>query len=389
MNVAFMNKQSRRTEAVVLLKALPFVYSRTALRSSIILLMHLLLNHKFYAQDSTETNKLSATAYFEMYSSLDLGGRENQDLKTYVYNFNRDRSVNLNLGFIKLSYNDERFRANFALMSGTYAQYNMVNEKGLLKAIHEGNAGIKLLKKQKLWLDAGVMPSHIGFESAMAKDCWVLTRSIQADNTPYFESGIKLAYTNKSEKLYMALMYLNGWQKNKKNPDNYSPSFGTQITFSPKQSISINWSTFIGNDLPDNVNRWRYYNNIYAIMQFTNHFGLTAGMDIGFEQLSTGSKKYGKVLAPILIARYSLNDHFRVAARAEYYQDKNKLIIKEGGLNGFQTSGLSMNVDYLINKQMSLRFEGRALDSKDQIFRRYVMATSRNYFFTLSMAFSL
>ncbi len=347
------------------------------------------MSHKLCAQNNTETNNLSATTYFEMYSSFDLGGHDNQDRKSYFYNFNRDRSINLNLGFVKLSYHAEHFRANFALMSGTYAQYNMNTEDGLFKAIFECNAGIKLLKKQKLWLDAGIMPSHIGFESAMAKDCWALTRSLQADNTPYFESGIKLGYTTKSEKLYLALMYLNGWQKNKKNPNNHSPSFGTQITFSPKQTISINWSTFIGNDLPDNVNLWRYYNNIYAIIQFRKHFGITTGVDFGFQQLSKGSKNYAKVLAPIIITRYRVNNHFQLAFRAEYYRDLNNVIIKEGGLNGFQTGGLSMNFDYLLNKQMSLRFEGRALGSKDQIFQKYTMKTSRNYFFTLSMAFNL
>lgn len=57
------------------------------------------------------------------------------------------------------------------------------------------------------------MPSHIGFESAIGKDCWNLTRSILADNSPYYETGIKLGYTSKNEKLYLAGMYLNGWQR--------------------------------------------------------------------------------------------------------------------------------------------------------------------------------
>ncbi len=46
------------------------------------------------------------------------------------------------------------------------------------------------------------MPSHIGFESAVGSDCWNLTRSILAENSPYFESGIKLNYTNKKQDVY-------------------------------------------------------------------------------------------------------------------------------------------------------------------------------------------
>ena len=33
---------------------------------------------------------------------------------------------------------------------------------------------LKLAKKKNLWIDAGILPSHIGFESAVSKDCWTL-----------------------------------------------------------------------------------------------------------------------------------------------------------------------------------------------------------------------
>lgn len=57
------------------------------------------------------------------------------------------------------------------------------------------------------------MPSHLGFESAVGIDCWNLTRSILAENSPYYETGIKLNYTNKKQDLYIAFHLLNGWQK--------------------------------------------------------------------------------------------------------------------------------------------------------------------------------
>ena len=38
------------------------------------------------------------------------------------------------------------------------------------------NAGYKLSAKKAWWLDIGVLPSHIGFESAVGKDNWTLTR---------------------------------------------------------------------------------------------------------------------------------------------------------------------------------------------------------------------
>jgi hypothetical protein len=52
-----------------------------------------------------------------------------------------------------------------------------------LKNIYEANVGISLNKKNNLWVDAGVMPSHIGFESAISMDNWYLTRSLLAENS--------------------------------------------------------------------------------------------------------------------------------------------------------------------------------------------------------------
>ncbi|OQW43057.1 MAG: hypothetical protein A4S08_10190 [Proteobacteria bacterium SG_bin4] len=70
---------------------------------------------------------------------------------------------------------------------------NYAAEPGILGNLYEGNVGLKLSGSNNLWLDIGVFPSHIGFESAVGKDNWTLTRSLVAENTPYFESGAKIS----------------------------------------------------------------------------------------------------------------------------------------------------------------------------------------------------
>jgi hypothetical protein len=59
---------------------------------------------------------------------------------------------------------------------------NRIGEKPLLEA----NIGYKPFAATNFWIDAGVMPSHIGFESAIGSDCWNLTRSILAENCCLF-----------------------------------------------------------------------------------------------------------------------------------------------------------------------------------------------------------
>lgn len=79
----------------------------------------------------------------------------------------------------------------------------------MLKHVYEAYAGFRPFAKA--WLDLGIFGSHIGFESAISKDNRTLTRSIMADNSPYYESGARLTY-EVDPKLTLTGLVLNGWQ---------------------------------------------------------------------------------------------------------------------------------------------------------------------------------
>ena len=67
-------------------------------------------------------------------------------------------------------------------MTGTYANANLAAEPGVLKNIYEANVGVKVSRNKDLWVDAGVLSSHMGFESATGADNWNLTRSLLAES---------------------------------------------------------------------------------------------------------------------------------------------------------------------------------------------------------------
>ena len=341
------------------------------------------------AQDSTQTkNPLTISGYVEAYYNHDFNNPDNHQVPGFLYNFNRANEVNLNLALIKANYATDRLRANVALATGTYMNANYSAEPGTLKNIYEANIGVRLSGKSNLWLDAGIMPSHIGFESAVGKDNWTLTRSLLAENSPYFESGLKLGYTTRDEKLFISAMYLNGWQRIQRVDGNSTPAFGTQITYKPTGSVTLNYSAFIGNDKPDSLKQMRYFHNVYGIFQLTNQFGIIAGVDFGTEQKAKESSRYNTWYTPVLIARFSPSDHFRIAARGEYYSDKNGVIISTGTDNGFKTFGYSLNFDYLPVDNVVWRVEARSLKSKDAIFTDNDVSKRQNYFVTTSVALS-
>jgi hypothetical protein len=165
-------------------------------------------------------------------------------------------------------------------------------------------------------------------------------------------------------------------------------SWGTQVQFKPSDKILLNYSTFLGTDKPDSVRLWRYFHNLYGIIQLSDKIEATLGFDIGQEQVTKGNSKMNTWYAPVVILRYMPVTHWAIAVRGEYYSDEHGVIISTGTENGFKTSGFSANVDYLPVKNIALRLEGRLLNSKDDIFIKSKSSTNTNTAVTFSAAVS-
>ena len=354
----------------------------------------LILAGTLHAQDSiterTGSNRpFSMSGYIETYYSYDFNKPASNTKPGFLYSYNRHNEFNLNLGFVKGSYNTDRVRANLAIGSGTYMNANYAAEPGTLKNIFEANAGYKLSPTKNWWLDIGIMPSHLGFESAIGKDNWTLTRSIVAENSPYFESGAKLSYTSDDGTLTVAGLALNGWQRITRVDGNSLLSYGTQVFYKPSSKLTLNYSTFIGTDKPDNARLWRTYHDLYGIFQFNGTVGLILGLDIGTEQKAPKSDDTNSWYSPVGILRLTPSEKWAFVLRGEYYSDRNGVIVATGTPNGFKTSGASINVDYVPVMNTALRLEIRTFNSKDRVFTKRNGASDANTAISFSTAISL
>lgn len=340
------------------------------------------------AQSNSSTSPLSISSYLETYYTYDFANPSDHNRPGFLYSFNRHNEVNLNLGFVKAAYSEENVRANLALMAGTYANANLAAEPGVLRNVLESNAGVKLSKTKALWLDAGIFASHIGFESAIGKDCWNLTRGLTAETTPYYETGVKLGYTTEDEKWFVSALLLNGWQRIQRVPGNNTLAFGHQITYKPNEKLTLNSSSFIGSDKPDTSRQMRYFHNLYGIFQLSPKIAMTAGFDIGFEQTAKGSKDYYSWYTPIIMTRFQVSEKINLAARVEYYQDEHGVIIPTGTRNGFKTWGYSANLDYAIRTNFLWRLEARGFHSEDAIFQLDGKPATDNFMLATAFAIS-
>lgn len=342
-------------------------------------------------KQEVKTDKLkdfSISGYIEPYYSYDFSNPKNHNRVWYNYSHQRHNELNINLAFLKAAYQTNMIRANLALAAGTYMNANYAAEPGALKNLFEANAGLKIAKKKNIWIDAGVMPSHLGFESAVGRDNWTLTRSIFAENSPYFETGAKITYITDNDKWTLSALVLNGWQRIQRVEGNNTPAFGHQLIYKPNAKITLNSGSFVGNDKPDSVQQMRYFHNLYGIFQITNKFGLTAGFDIGAEQNAKGSSVYNTWFTPVVVAKISPTNKVNIALRGEYYSDTQGVIIATATPNGFQTWGYSFNVDYIIRENVLWRIEGRGFTAKDKLYTLGGNPSNHNLFITTALAIS-
>jgi hypothetical protein len=319
----------------------------------------------FQNMNAQDTLNFHISGALDMYYGNELGesGNERPD---FLYNHHRVNEFALNFGLIKFSVDNQHVRSNIGIMTGTYPERNLASEPAVFRNIYEANAGVALNKASNLWLDAGIFPSHIGFESAISGDNMTMTRSLVAENTPYYLSGAKLNYAP-NDKLNLGLTVCNGWQRIRKSEEKLdnSPAIGTQISYTFNENVSVNWSTYLGYDEMKSLKTKRFYNNFYTNIKATDKLKFIVGFDIGRDsEKYKGGLKYDNYIwyAPVLITQYAWSPKFRTAFRIENLKDDYNIISKYEQIYGY-----SFNLDYEPYPKALIRLEYRNIRALDDI----------------------
>jgi hypothetical protein len=298
------------------------------------------------------------SGYVETYYSFDFNRPEDHLRPFFLYNFNRHNEFSVNIALLRASFEQGKVRGTVALMGGTYAQYNLADEPEWAQMVNEASIGVQL--HSKLWLDVGIMPSHIGFESWIGTNGWHLSRSIMAENSPYFLTGARLTYSV-NENTDLTLWLANGWQRVQRNPRNQSLGLGFSINHRPIPGLELHYANYLGNEQPDPLRLERFFNNFYA--QYSpGKWGWTIGADYGIEEsIAPGLNQWFGVTTSI---RRTLNERFVLAGRGEYYSDPRGVIVN----GGIKVTGFSANIDYSVTSAAKFRLEARQFMSQDPVF---------------------
>lgn len=315
------------------------------------------------AQDSISKVKIDVSGFIDTYYSYDFDQPESKYKQNFLYNYNRQNSFNVNIALLRATISYENVYAKISAHAGTYVEDNYASES--VKYLNEAYLGVFLNKSKTTTLEAGILPSYIGFESAITHANLTATRSILAENSPYYMTGVKLNHQFNS-KWSLAGLITNGWQHIEKPKSDLIPSIGTQLVYKPNSKNSINWSTFLGKEAYAGDFNMRYFSNLYWDATWNTKWHSIFGFDYGIQDISSENNEKATWLSPVMITQYNINSKWQMAHRIEYYQDEKNAIISS--LLPFETIGNSINFDFLANSKFKIRMEGKWYHATENIF---------------------
>jgi Putative beta-barrel porin-2, OmpL-like. bbp2 len=285
---------------------------------------------------------------------------------SYFVSSARHNELNINLAYIDVRYRSNRMRARFVPGFGSYMNANYKDEPGTLKNIVEGNVGVALSEKNKIWVDVGVLGSPFTNESAISKNQLMYTRSFAPENVPYYITGAKLSIPL-APKWTSYLYFLNGWQIIQDN--NKRKSFALQFEFRPGDKMLFNWNNYFGDERtstqPDF--RKRFFSDLFWIFKPNTKWDIASCVYWGTQLIDQQSpKQWWQANA---IASYHFTNAISLSGRVEYFHDPGTVMITSlSAISPFRSYSSSVCINWQTTDQSLFRVEVRKFYSKDEIF---------------------
>nr|WP_298660746.1 outer membrane beta-barrel protein [uncultured Flavobacterium sp.] len=332
-------------------------------------------------QKDSLNSKLSIdfSGYVDTYFTAASSYGNDEKIEPYLYNYTKKNKGEINLALFKTQLTFRNLYAKVGIQTGTYAKANYPKAQQWL---NEATIGVKISTQSSL--EAGILPSYIGFETATAVTNLTASRSLLAENSPYYMTGIKFNQQF-NEKWFLAVMLSNGWQTIS-NSVNKLPAFGTQVQYKPNENTLYNWSTFIGDVPSDEHFSTRFFSNFYVDKTWANGMKTQLGLDMGWQQRNTTSG-WAMWYSPVLIQQYQFNTKWAIAYRIEYYHDKENILIQPAILLPFKTIGNSLNFDYSLSKRIKCRTEGKWYHASENVLANSTKKNNLYWLTTLSYSF--
>jgi len=263
----------------------------------------------------------------------------------------RANEFNLNLAEVEVTRDAQPVGFHLSLIAGSGADVIHASEPQGYRFIYQ--ASILYKPSDHLTLEAGIYPSHIGFEGFFSKDNWSYTRGWLAEFSPYYQTGIRANYaftTHWSGEIHV----LNGWQNIADNND--ARAIGGKIAYANGR-LTASLNTFDGPELAGDDNHWRHFGDLIATFNATPSLSVGGSLDRGRQEAANwfGIAAYG---------RYAFDKRRAVAVRVERFSDP------ENGITGTpqKLAEATLTYEYRPVPNLILKVEGRRDHSTAPVF---------------------
>lgn len=331
--------------------------------------------------------------FIDTYYAFDFNRPANYD-RAFTTQPARHNEFNVNLAYLEATVRGSRTRGRLAIQMGNSVQANYAGEprhgsvsgSEVARLIQEAVVGMPL--SDDVWLDGGIFLSHIGMESFISQDNPMYTRSLVADFSPYYESGVKLTW-RVSKTLSALVTVVNGWQTISET--NAAKSAGVRIDYARSERTTLTYYNYLGDEAPDSAmhSALRFFNGIGIRTQVSARLGFLGQIDAGIQQRADGlgrSAWYGGMVT----GRYEAAPMVAVVGRVERYADPEQVIIATGLPDGVRLNGASIGLDTALRSRVRWRTELRGFVGETAVFPKNARGHSTNdVFIVTSLALSL
>lgn len=283
----------------------------------------------------------------------------------------RHSEFNINLAFVDATLSGRRLRGRFAAQFGTAVQANYAAEPrvgsnsgpDVSRFIQEAYVGYQL--RPTLWVDAGVFFAPFGAENWISRDNPVYTRSLIADNSPYYESGVRLAWQARAS-LQLQAHVINGWQNISET--NQRKAVALRADWTPSPRLTLTYDTFLGNEQPDSAaSRLRQFHEGIVKLTLDSRTAFAATFDVG-RQARGASGGNAEWRGYAILLRRELTERVGLGARVEGYSDPEQVIVSTGVGAGLRTTGGSLTADVRLHPRAVWRTEWRQLRDRHAVY---------------------
>lgn len=324
------------------------------------------------AQAPDTTIKVTFGGFVDSYYAYDFGRPPTLDRSfaggaTFTTQPARHNEFNVNLAYVEAVLAGPRVRGRLAIQAGTSVQSNygaepsvgVISGASLQRLLQEAYAGYQVTPS--LWVDGGIFYSHMGMESWASKDNLTYTRSLTAEYSPYYSSGVRAIWTV-TPQLTAHLHVVNGWQNISET--NTDKGAGLRFDYNPSSTVSLSYyNVFNG----ETGGRLRTFNGVGAKLTPTSRLTLLGQFDIGSIEGTDGvasSNWYGFTA----MARASLTDKVALVGRVERFDDEDQVNIATGLSDPFQGNGFSLGLDVMPHPKFLWRMEVRGFSNDNPVF---------------------